>query len=210
MYGCLSRPALHDSIGGYCDELNSLLFRKSAVFHSIAEKVTVGVITAVAIAFFWWGWSQMQSMRFGLPAGVIILTQAECGSLGSGWTRFSDADGRFVVGAGKGSDSNGVNRSFVTGEVGGEYEVTLDVDQIPKHNHSIRTGYGFDEHDGLAGVAAGGSDETGIYQDFYNPPPGALEGRGHGVLPLVISNTGENKPHQNMPPFLALNLCISS
>jgi hypothetical protein len=133
MYGCLSRPALHDSIGGYCDELNSLLFRKSAVFHSIAEKVTVGVITAVAIAFFWWGWSQMQSMRFGLPAGVIILTQAECGSLGSGWTRFSDADGRFVVGAGKGSDSNGVNRSFVTGELPPHFSSIVNFSVVKLH-----------------------------------------------------------------------------
>lgn len=55
-------------------------------------------------------------------------------TLGFGtWAR--QAEGRFVVGVGQGTDSNSNTRTFQSGNNGGEYEVTLTEQQMPRHDH---------------------------------------------------------------------------
>lgn len=51
------------------------------------------------------------------------------------------AQGRTLVGAGTGTDINGVQRSFAGGSTGGEYVHTLTQAEIPSHAHSIKLQY---------------------------------------------------------------------
>lgn len=55
------------------------------------------------------------------------------------WTPF--AQGRTLIGAGTGTDANGVQRSFAGGSTGGEYVHTLTQAEIPSHAHPIKLQY---------------------------------------------------------------------
>lgn len=51
------------------------------------------------------------------------------------------AQGRTLMGAGTGTDANGVQRSFAGGAIGGEYAHTQTVSEMPPHAHSIQFQY---------------------------------------------------------------------
>lgn len=102
---------------------------------------------------------------------------------GDGSTTFNVPDYRdkFVLGAGGDVD---------LAETGGEKEVTLTVEQIPPHNHSL---------------TAHGSDGTGnmVSQSIGN-------GGSRVVASWVIGNTGGGQPHNNMPPYVGTYYIIKA
>lgn len=55
------------------------------------------------------------------------------------WTPY--AQGRVLVGAGTGTDANGLQRSFSDGSTGGEYAHTMSESEMPNHAHSIDFAY---------------------------------------------------------------------
>lgn len=55
------------------------------------------------------------------------------------WTPF--AQGRTLIGAGTGTDSNGVSRTFAEGSSTGEYVHTLTQSEIPSHAHQMKLQY---------------------------------------------------------------------
>jgi microcystin-dependent protein len=100
------------------------------------------------------------------------------------------------------------------GEAGGSTSVTLNISQLPAHNHFVNA----NNTNGIAGVAGitpsatkvtaqalvsiqgGGTQEAQIYGT------GAASGSMH---PSTIGNTGGSQPHENRQPYLALNFCIA-
>ncbi len=136
-----------------------------------------------------------------IPSGAVVafLSSESNPCPGKDWKLFDAAKGRFIVGAGKG---DGLTLREI-GKTGGEQNVALKENQMPKHNHAVSTGYGVNWHDGLAG----GYDETGIDVLFNNPDPVIKRNGGHGILTQVISYTGGGELHNNMPPYLALYYC---
>ena len=97
--------------------------------------------------------------------------------------------------------------------VGGAETHELLLEETPSHNHSISTGYknGGNWHDGLAGLAQGdvgiNNQATGIDQVFMDRTGGISRDGGHGELPKVLSQAGESRAHNNMPPYIALYYC---
>lgn len=174
------------------------------MFNSISEKVIVGVLTALLLGMIYWVWDQVRSVRIGLPAGVIVFSEKSCADLGN-FQNFEEASGRFIVVTGRGQDLAGSAQSFFPSDTGGDYTTKLTIDNIPAHGHSIATGYGIDWHDGLAGSPSA----VGIFPDFYNRYPGAKQDGGHGEVPNAISRTGGDAAFSNLPPYFALNACIS-
>jgi hypothetical protein len=72
------------------------------------------------------------------PVGAIYLsvTTTNPGTIFLGTTWVNTSEGKFLVGVGTGSDTNGVPRGFnVEFNSGGEYQHTLTVPQMPSHNH---------------------------------------------------------------------------
>lgn len=73
------------------------------------------------------------------PVGTIYENKTNSANpatyLGRG-TWAAEGAGRVVVGAGDGTDVNGVNQSFTAGATGGEYTHTLTEAEIPSHNHA--------------------------------------------------------------------------
>ena len=91
----------------------------------------------------------------------------------------------------------GVNSTYTLGSTGGEETHTLTVSEMPSHTHpwSIK-------HGGASGTALPyhGSNWSGTWSssDSTSYPP------------LVISNTGGNGAHNNMPPYCAVYFIIKA
>jgi hypothetical protein len=69
---------------------------------------------------------------------VIVITDAECSQLGSGWKHYAAAAGRFPLGAGQNTDASGTTKTFYTGQDDreGEYVHLLSAEEMPAHTHS--------------------------------------------------------------------------
>lgn len=71
------------------------------------------------------------------PVGSIYMSmKSDNPSTIFGGTWSAIGQGRVLIGAGSGTDTNDVSKSFTVGSTGGEYEHTLTVDEMPSHSHS--------------------------------------------------------------------------
>lgn len=147
-----------------------------------------------------------------IPTGAIIAFNGECPT-NEGWEPFTDGQGKFIIGAGKGIlvpsgphnpsgdlDPRGLTELSL-GDEGGDEAHALLPGEMPSHNHAVTASQGVDVHDGLAG--AGDSIPFGIDEHFRADAPIGSWGR----LEEMIGFRGGNAAHNNMPPFIALNLC---
>lgn len=114
-------------------------------------------------------------LRKVYPVGAIYMSinsasPADLFGFGT-WERVKD---RFLLAAGD---------SYAAGGTGGEATHTLTIDEMPKHNHTIRWGYG-----------SGSADPTRARIDANSPE-----------APWPNSAyTGGGEPHNNMPPYLTV------
>lgn len=121
------------------------------------------------------------------PVGSIYITidSVNPNSLFGGiWELIKD---RFLVGAGN---------SYQVGNTGGEASHTLTVDEMPSHSHTYKFDYN-NETDWRIGLY-GGSVEAN-----RSTITNGVQGRGYT---MYINPTGGNKPHNNLPPYLAVNI----
>ncbi len=111
--------------------------------------------------------------------------------VGDGATTFNipDLRGRFVLGrdnmGGTSADRVIATQSDTLGAGAGEDKVTLNITQLPSHDHSY--------------VAASSS---GSGMNF--------NGSGDGQVGSTTAATGGNQPHNNLPPFLTLKAIIKA
>ena len=123
------------------------------------------------------------------PPGGIIMWHGTIATIPRGWALCNGQNGtpdlrnRFIVGAE--ADSNGTAMTSVKGtpmQTGGQHQVTLSVDEMPKHTHS-----------GTVSIAGKAGDANA---HDYDP---------HRVWPAGGSGSaGGSQPHENCPPFYAL------
>lgn len=116
-----------------------------------------------------------------IPTGGIIMwsgsTVPDGWALCNGENGTPDLRGRFVL---------GVSDSHQMGEVGGEEEVTLTVEQLPSHAHRYSAIYG------LRNMTR--PEYTG--SNLSQAPDGART--------ADTNLSGGNQPHTNMPPYYTL------
>ncbi len=89
----------------------------------------------------------------------------------------------------------------VLGERGGEQAHTLSSAEMPSHTHAVAAS---------TSATGGSSNPTGKYLGGANnvyAPPGA--GSQTTLRPDAVTTVGSSQAHQNMQPFLVLNLCIA-
>ena len=94
--------------------------------------------------------------------------------------------------------------TFILAEIGGSETVTLNVQQIPNHNHQLlatNIGPQLSPLNGVPAVAA--SSQAGAFA--YGP------GTGNQITfaASTLQPTGGSQPHDNMQPFLCINFIIS-
>ena len=132
-----------------------------------------------------------------IPAGAIIMTTLECAALGKNWKILPNSGGRFPLAAGSGKDINGVTYNFPLDatDTRGEYEHTLSVNTLPKHDHI--------ESQITASKQSG--DERRRIAENHQGVWGGSWGSDH--LVLYTESEGEGKAHNNLPPYIILNFC---
>ncbi len=120
-----------------------------------------------------------------IPSGVIVMWSGAAKNIPSGWVLCDGNNGtpnlqdRFIVGAGK---------SYSVGATGGAAEVTLTVQQMPKHSHNL-TMYG--------------GDLVGAWKDSNNF---FTTWKKYGGNPNTVETavSGADQAHENRPPYYAL------
>jgi microcystin-dependent protein len=126
---------------------------------------------------------------------------------GDGQSTFAlpDMRGRVPVHQGQGGGLS----NYTLAQTGGAESVTLNMQQIPQHNH-------FALSNNAQGSASTPSANTILSSQNIgtgaNTPSGfAAYAAGTAVtLPAsTVQNTGGNQPHDNIMPILTLNYCIS-
>ena len=129
-----------------------------------------------------------------LPNGAVIavLSDASQPCPGDEWKPFDDAIGRVIVGAGH-DDENGLSTRSV-GATGGAETHELTVEEMPEHRHQMKV---FPQSE-----KGSGRDEPWAWERTYDTPKYIETGPAGGRL-----SDGLTKPHNNMPPYIALYFC---
>jgi microcystin-dependent protein len=125
-----------------------------------------------------------------MPSGMIMMWAGAVSNIPAGWVLCDGGNGTpnlrglFVVGAGPGS--------YPVGEKGGANEVQLFKRHMPRHNHKSANTSNKIAGQGWPTRVAGGNqnsiDTNGVVTSFND----------------LISEEGEDVPHENRPPFYAL------
>lgn len=88
------------------------------------------------------------------------------------------------------------------GETGGEATVALLANQLPAHSHGVI----------VAATADGAADRANATGNVLAKPTDSSYA-GSGATTLMnasgVTPTGQNVPHNNMQPYLAINFCIA-
>ena len=126
-----------------------------------------------------------------LPEGAVLAVDNPNGCP-RGWVQEASTNGRFIVGVG--GQVGGSARVFR--ESGGAETHTLTMAEMPRHDHGGRT----DSEtrpvwSPSKNQYAVPTDPGGKHITFQDP-------HQHGIAPA-----GEDQPHNNMPPYIALYFC---
>lgn len=138
------------------------------------------------------------------PIGAFFITRNSANPaelFGGFWLRIKDA---FLWASGDlvsiTYTKNGVQvtESLAVGSKGGEATHTLTVDEMPTHNHHVNEGKATFDYS----FNTGGTARAVTVGDF------AGEGGEVEVLAHDTENTGGGQPHNNMPPYYAVNAWV--
>lgn len=119
------------------------------------------------------------------PVGAIVWWSGAIDTIPVGWHICDGTNGtidlqdKFILTAGA---------THEVGETGGSEEVTLTVEQMPEHNHSVYTSSLNAKEDANSHLV-----DVEIKRDVY-----------HGYYSNVTGKTGSSEPHPNMPPYYTL------
>jgi microcystin-dependent protein len=98
--------------------------------------------------------------------------------------------------------SNGVS-TYTIGENGGASSVTLNVNQIPSHNHPLNATSSGQQQAPSNGTMP--ADATPANAHVYGPYGAAPTQLAAGTIAVA----GGSQPHENMQPYLAITFIIS-
>jgi microcystin-dependent protein len=157
----------------------------------------VGEIAIVPFNFAPVGWALCDGSLLLISQNQALFALIGTYYGGNGTTTFAlpDLRGRMPLGMGNGPVGN-----YVIGQLAGESAHVLTTVEMPQHSH------------GLNGIAANGtSDSPAGLLPARNPAgiPAYGSGTTAGMNAAAIAASGSGQPHNNMPPYLALNFIIA-
>ena len=157
----------------------------------------VGEIRVFPFNFAPEGWALCNGQLLPISQNAALFSLLGTQFGGDGKSNFSLPNLQGSVPINQGSGAGLTEREM--GEVGGAPTVTLTVAEIPKHSHAVDCAATGTNDDPLDAVFAG--SQAG---DAYAPP-----GTMVNMNAAAVAQAGGSQPHNNMPPFLVLNFCIS-
>jgi microcystin-dependent protein len=160
----------------------------------------IGEIRLFGFNFAPQGWAQCNGQLLQISQNTALFSILGVTYGGDGRTTFAlpNLQGRSALSAGQGPGLS----SRVLGQSGGEAAVTLTSGEIPQHTHtavaSTNLGDQASPANTLWATGAGGRG-----QNFY------ASGADVAMSSQAIGAAGGGQPHNNLPPYLALNFCIA-
>lgn len=142
------------------------------------------------------GWAQCQGQQLSIAQNTALFSLLGTMYGGNGQTTFGlpDLRGRTALGAGQGPGLSGYDQ----GQQGGVESVTLTAQQVAPHVHGVSAAT-----DATSKSPAGGLPGYTADSASYSATASVVMNPG-----MVLPNTG-GQPHENRPPYLAMNWCIA-
>ena len=183
------------------NHLRKLLFVvlfSAVVFRAYGQSPYLGEIKIFAGNFAPSGWAMCDGSLLQISQNDALFALIGTTFGGDGQSNFAlpDLRGRIPIGQGQGSGLS----NYILGQTGGVETVTLTVNQLPVHSHSI-----------LASLAPGSfvSPSNGVLAQFRGSVPVYSVNSPVDLATNAVANTGGNQPHDNRAPYLAVNYIIS-
>lgn len=133
-----------------------------------------------------------------IPVGGIIMWSGSIANIPTGWGLCNGSNGtpdlrdRFIVGAGGG---------YNPASTGGANSVTLDITQIPSHNHTITDpGHSHTVQYNNGAWNSGTSGNTCVAANQGS----SARATTTQTTGITIANAGGGQAHENRPPYYAL------
>jgi microcystin-dependent protein len=159
----------------------------------------VGEIRIFSFNFAPRGWALCNGQTLPIQQNVALFSLLGTFYGGNGTTNFQlpDLRGRVAIGYGNGSSG-----SYNIGELGGEPNHTLTINEMPMHNHLVNfpTAAGTQKSP-IAGIPATPEAAVG---NIYAAGPATIP-----MAPQTIQNAGGSLPHNNLQPYTVLTCCIA-
>ena len=170
----------------------------------------LGEIRIFPFYFFPRGWHYCDGSLLSIGHNTALYSILGTAYGGDGLSTFAlpDLRGRVPMDAG---DGLGLSPRRL-GEMGGTETVTLDLQQIPVHGHGVLAST---ESGDLQGPGPSRSLARSTNATLYVPPSQPPEPPLPPPLPIVpmaaetVVPAGASQPHNNMQPYLTLNVCIA-
>ncbi len=153
----------------------------------------VGEVRLFAGNFAPSGWSFCDGQTLSIAENTALFSLVGTTYGGNGQTTFMLPDLRGRVPVHQGG-------SYLAGDAGGAESVTLTAAQMPRHTHAMQASTG------AASAAHGPSEVLGSSTAMNLYGSGAPN---MAMDPNAITSVGGGQPHENMPPFVALNYIIA-
>ena len=144
-----------------------------------------------------WAFCDGQLLSIAQNQGLFSLLGTYYGGDGQVTFALPDLRGRLPMHTGNGPGPGLSPRSL--GEQGGTESVTLIAAQMPAHSHPLQV----DNANGTTASPVG----TLLARDPAGTPAYGVNAAST-LSPQAVASTGGGQPHDNMPPFLAINYCI--
>ena len=147
-----------------------------------------------------WAFAAGQTIAVQQNTALFSLIGTTYGGDGSRTFQLPNLASRQACGSGTGPNLT----QRVVGETFGEFGVSLTVDQMPSHVHSMNVFITAPDQTAVPNanstIGIPGSSMHSMY---------AAPGAAAVMSPVMVQPTGSNVPHNNVQPYLALNYCIA-
>jgi microcystin-dependent protein len=162
----------------------------------------LGEIRMFAGNFAPYGWALCNGQTLSISQNTALFSLLGTTYGGNCVSTFNlpDLRGRVAIHPGQGPGLS----SYVEGQQAGVENVTLLINQIPSHNHTVNAV----ASGGNQASPAGGSlaiESTGTSLDYANSSTNPTSPMNAAML----SQTGGNQPHSNIQPYLCVNFIIA-
>ncbi|UKB83572.1 tail fiber protein [Chryseobacterium sp. MEBOG06] len=165
-----------------------------------ASEPFLGQIAFVPYMFVPKNWAECNGQLLPISQNTALFSLLGTTYGGNGTTTFAlpDMRGRMLVHNGQ---APGGPTTYTMGQTGGTESVTLNITQMPAHNHTVNAVTA----EGNQNVPTGSLPaNTKVLDKEYSDAPTDTT-----MKSTMLSNTGGNQPHENRPPFITLKCIIS-
>jgi microcystin-dependent protein len=158
----------------------------------------MGEIRMVAFSFAPKGWALCngQTMQINQNQALFAVLGTTYGGNGQQTFLLPNFQGRTAVGVGSKNNSP----AFAPGQLAGEEQHTLQIAEMPAHNHTpIASSAGSTLPSPASNFWASGTPTAQYAASPINTP----------MAPNAISNAGSSQGHENRSPYLVINFLIA-